>query len=103
MKRGEVWTVCGGKSYAGKRWPTAIVQGDTFGATGPISVCAFTTDDTQASLFRLPIEPTERNGLRSVYRLMAAGREPLMKRRSYGFGNQTSARPGASGDRALSA
>ena len=35
-----------------------------------ITVCSFTSDPTDAPLFRLPVEPTEGNGLRSVSRLM---------------------------------
>jgi mRNA interferase MazF len=47
-----------------------IVQDDRFDATDSITVCALTTDATDAPLFRLPVEPTERNGLRSPSRLM---------------------------------
>lgn len=70
MKRGEVWTVSGGKDYAGKPRPAVIVQDDSFDATASITICAFTTDDTEAPLFRLPVEPNERNGLRSACCLM---------------------------------
>jgi mRNA interferase MazF len=70
MKRGELWTVAGGKDYAGKPRPVVIVQDDSFDATGSITVCAFTTDQTEAPLFRLQIEPSERNGLRVPSRLM---------------------------------
>jgi mRNA interferase MazF len=38
--------------------------------TDSITVCAFTTDPTDAPLFRLPVEPNESNGLRAVCRLM---------------------------------
>ena len=71
MKRGEVWTVAGGKDYAGKLRPVAIVQDDSFDATESITVCAFTTDPTAAPLFRLVVEPSERNGLRAQCCLMA--------------------------------
>ncbi|MGB7888068.1 MAG: type II toxin-antitoxin system PemK/MazF family toxin [Xanthobacteraceae bacterium] len=71
MKRGEVWTVAGGKDYAGKPRPVVILQDDSFDATDSITVCAFTTDPTDAPLFRLAVEPTERNGLRSASRLLA--------------------------------
>ncbi|MGB6448238.1 MAG: type II toxin-antitoxin system PemK/MazF family toxin [Xanthobacteraceae bacterium] len=71
MKRGEVWTVAGGKDYAGKPRPVVILQDDSFDATDSITVCAFTTDPTDAPLFRLAVEPTERNGFRSASRLMA--------------------------------
>ena len=70
MRRGEIWTAAGGKDYAGKPRPVVIVQDDRFDATDSIAVCAFTTDPTDAPLFRLPVEPNERNGLRSPCRLM---------------------------------
>jgi mRNA interferase MazF len=70
MKRGEIWTVSGGKDYAGKPRPAVIVQDDNFDATNSITVCAFTTDETDAPLFRLPVQPNERNGLRAACRLM---------------------------------
>jgi mRNA interferase MazF len=70
MKRGEIWTVAGGKDCAGKPRPVAIVQDDAFDATASITVCAFTTDSTDAPLFRLAVTPNERNGLRAESRLM---------------------------------
>ena len=70
MKRGEIWTVSGGKDYAGKPRPAVILQDDRFDMTDSITSCAFTTDPTEAPLFRLPVEPSESNGLRSVCRLM---------------------------------
>ena len=70
MKRGEVWTVSGAKDYAGKPRPVVIVQDDSFDATGSITICAFTTDETEAPLFRLGVEPSERNGLRVASSLM---------------------------------
>ena len=69
MKRGEVWTVSAG-GYAGKARPAVIVQDDRFDGTASITICVFITDETEAPLFRLPIEPSERNGLRTVSRLM---------------------------------
>ncbi len=70
MRRGEIWTVSGGRDYAGKPRPVVIVQDDAFDATDSITICSFTTDPTDALLFRLPVEPNERNGLRSPSRLM---------------------------------
>ncbi|MBX9591318.1 MAG: type II toxin-antitoxin system PemK/MazF family toxin [Hyphomonadaceae bacterium] len=70
MRRGDIWTVAGGKGYAGKPRPVVIVQDDSFNATASVTVCAFTTDKTEAPLFRLPVEPNERNGLRAACRLM---------------------------------
>lgn len=70
MKRGEIWTVAGGKDYAGKPRPVVIIQDDRFDKTDSVTVCAFTTDPTDAPLLRLPIEPSESNGLRATCRLM---------------------------------
>jgi mRNA interferase MazF len=70
MRRGDIWIVAGGKDYAGKARPAVIVQDDSFDATASVTVCAFTTDETDAPLFRLPVEPNERNGLRVPCRLM---------------------------------
>jgi mRNA interferase MazF len=47
-----------------------IVQDDSFDATDSITICAFTSNPTEAPLFRLQVEPNERNGLRSASRLM---------------------------------
>jgi mRNA interferase MazF len=70
MKRGDIWTAAGGKDYAGKPRPVVIVQDDAFDGTDSITICAFTTDATEAPLFRLVVQPTARNGLRATCRLM---------------------------------
>jgi mRNA interferase MazF len=70
MRRGDIHTVSGGKDYAGKARPVVIVQDDSFDGTDSITICAFTTDATEAPLFRLPVAPNERNGLRAPCRLM---------------------------------
>jgi mRNA interferase MazF len=70
VKRGEVWTVSGGAPYAGKSHPAVIVQEDRFDQTSSITLCALTTDPTDAPLLRLLIEPADVNGLRTPCRLM---------------------------------
>jgi len=70
VKRGEVWTVSGGASYTGKPRPAVIVQEDRFDQTGSITLCAFTTDPTDAPLLRMLIDPTDHNGLKSASRIM---------------------------------
>ncbi len=70
MRRGEVWTLSGGEGYAGKPRPVVIVQDDHFDGADSVTICAFTTDDAAAPLFRLPVEPSEGNGLRFVCGLM---------------------------------
>ncbi|MBL8645382.1 MAG: type II toxin-antitoxin system PemK/MazF family toxin [Rhodospirillaceae bacterium] len=71
MKRGEIWTAAGGKDYAGKPRPVVIIQDDHFSEAASVSVCAFTTDPTDAPLFRILIAPSEKNGLKEPSRLMA--------------------------------
>src|SRR6516225_4534629 len=70
MRRGEIWTVSDGPGYTAKPRPVVILQDDSFEGTASITICAFTTDMTEAPLFRLPVEPNERNGLRATCRLM---------------------------------
>jgi mRNA interferase MazF len=70
VRRGEIWTVAGGKDYAGKPRPVVIIQDDGFDGTDSVTICAFTSDETEAPLFRLPVVPNDRNGLRAVSRLM---------------------------------
>jgi mRNA interferase MazF len=70
LKRGEVWTVAGAKDYSGKPRPVVIVQDDQFDVTASITVCPFTTNPADAPLLRLPVQPSEGNGLREACRLM---------------------------------
>jgi len=70
MRRGEVWTASGGPGYAGKPRPVVIVQDDRFDATDSVTVCGFTTDPTEAPLFRLPIDRAAENALDAASRLM---------------------------------
>jgi mRNA interferase MazF len=70
VKRGEIWTVAARGAYTGKPRPAVIVQDDHFDATASITICAMTTDPTDAPLFRLPVSPDARNGLSQPSRLM---------------------------------
>lgn len=69
MRRGEIWTVAGGADYTGKPRAGVIVQDDRFD-TDSVTICLFTTDPTEAPLFRLSIEPSTTNGLFEVSQLM---------------------------------
>ena len=71
MRRGEIWTVAGGPDYAGKPRPVVIVRDDRFDATNSVTICPFTTDPTPAPLFRIAVEPSPANGLRSASLLHA--------------------------------
>ena len=70
MRRGEIWTAVGGSGYAGKPRPVVIIQDDRFEATDSVTVCAFTTDPTEAPLIRLRVVPDDVNGLRQECSLM---------------------------------
>lgn len=70
MNRGEIWTASAGSGYVGKPRPVVIVQDDRFDATASVTVCAFTTDPTDAPLIRLLIEADEVTGIRESSRLM---------------------------------
>jgi mRNA interferase MazF len=60
----------GGVGHAGRPRPVVILQDDRFDATASITVCAFTTERTSAPLFRLVMQPGERNSLDVPCRLM---------------------------------
>lgn len=70
MKRGEIWTASAGSGDVGKPRPVVIVQDDRFDASASVTVCAFTTDPTDAPLIRLPVDADEVTGIRESSRLM---------------------------------
>ena len=70
MKRGDVWTVAGAPDYAGKPRPAIVLQDDLFDATASVTICPFTTHTVDAPFMRLPIEPSDGNGLRAQSQLM---------------------------------
>jgi mRNA interferase MazF len=71
VKRGDIWLVAGGGDYTGKPRPVVILQDDRFDGTDSVTVAAFTTDPTDAPLFRVLVEPSAENGLDATSRIMA--------------------------------
>jgi mRNA interferase MazF len=69
VRRAEVWTVSGRADYTGKPRSAVIIQDDHFD-TDSVTLCPFTTDPTDAPLFRLLIEPDQGNGLTGPSRIM---------------------------------
>lgn len=63
MRRGEIWSVAARRAYTGKPRPAVIVQDDRFDATASVTICALTTDPTDAPLLRLQVQPDDLNGL----------------------------------------
>jgi mRNA interferase MazF len=70
LKRGEIWTAAGGPNYAGKPRPFVIVQDERRGLISSITVCGFTSDPTEAPIFRVLIRPSRMNGLRTPSHIM---------------------------------
>jgi mRNA interferase MazF len=70
VKRGEIWTAAAGSGCVGKQRPVVIVQDDLFDATASVTICAFTTDPTDAPLFRIPVDADATTGIHHPSRLM---------------------------------
>jgi mRNA interferase MazF len=71
VKRGDVVTVAASSDY-GKPPPAVIVQTDALPAEhASVIVCQMTSDIAEAPDFRVTIEPTEKNGLRTRSQIMA--------------------------------
>lgn len=70
MRRGEIWTASAGSGYVGKPRPVVIIQDDRFDATDSVTLCAFTSDPTEAPLIRILVEPDDVNGLREASSMM---------------------------------
>lgn len=70
VTRGEIYTAAARGSYTGKPRPVVVLQDDRFDATASITICPFTTNPVEAPLVRLPIDPSEENGLDQSSRIM---------------------------------
>ena len=81
MKRGDIWTVAGAAGYAGKPRPAVIVQDDRFDQIDSVVICPLTSDPSELPLFRLVVEPNERNGLRSRSAMMVDKISAVRKKR----------------------
>lgn len=57
--------------YTGKPRPALVVQSDLFNPTHrSVTLCPITTDCVDAPLFRIPLPPGERTGLRGASQVM---------------------------------
>jgi mRNA interferase MazF len=70
VTRGEIYTAAARGPYTGKPRPVVILQDDRFDATASVTICPFTTNPVEAPLLRLPIDPSEDNGLERPSQLM---------------------------------
>jgi len=70
MKRGDIVTVAIAGDY-GKPRPAVVIQSDLFNDThATILVCPMTSSLVEAPLFRIPVAPSEGNGLRRASQIM---------------------------------
>lgn len=67
--RGDIVTVVQPGTY-GKPRPALVIQSDLFHMHPSVTILPMTSDLRDASLFRLRIEPSELNGLKSVSEIM---------------------------------
>jgi mRNA interferase MazF len=70
VRRGDIYTAAARGVCSGKPRPVVIVQDDRFDASASATVCPLTTNPIEAPLFRLPVEPSESNGLDQLSFLM---------------------------------
>lgn len=68
--RGEIWTSASGADYGGKPRPAVIIQSSHFERLASVTICGLTRDPTDLPLFRIPITPSEANGLEFPSRIM---------------------------------
>jgi mRNA interferase MazF len=71
VKRGTIVVVAAKGAYTGKPRPALVVQSDLFNPThSSVTICPITSDCVDAPLFRIPLPPGERTGLRVTSQIM---------------------------------
>jgi len=63
VTRGEIYPAAARGAHSGKPRPVLVVQDDHFDATASVTVCPFTTSPVDAPLIRIPVQPSDTNGL----------------------------------------
>jgi mRNA interferase MazF len=71
VTRGSIVVVAAKGPYTGKPRPALVVQSDLFNPThSSVTICPITSDCVDAPLFRIPLPPGERTGLRRTSQIM---------------------------------
>jgi mRNA interferase MazF len=73
LKRGDLVTVAL-QGDQGKPRPALVVQADYFGDLGSVTVLPITSTLVDAPLMRVPVEPSEHNGLARRSQIMPTNR-----------------------------
>ncbi len=79
MKRGDIVTVAFAGDF-GKPRPAVIVQSDYLNDThATILLCPFTSELVDAPLIRIPVVPSQENGLRTPSQIMVDKAAPVRR------------------------
>ncbi len=79
MRRGDIVTVAFAGDF-GKPRPAVIVQSDYLNDThATILLCPFTSELVDAPLIRIPVTPSQENGLRSPSQIMVDKGAPVRR------------------------
>jgi mRNA interferase MazF len=71
MTRGDIVVVAVKGAYSGKPRPALVMQSNLFNDThASLTVCPITSDCIDAPLFRVPVPPGARTGLRATSQVM---------------------------------
>ena len=71
MTRGDIVTVATKGAYTSKPRPAVVVQSDLFNDVhASVTLCPITSDCVDAPLFRVPLPPGSRTGLRAASQVM---------------------------------
>lgn len=70
MKRGDICIAAARGAYTGKRRPMVIVQDHRFDSTSSITICPLTTNEVDAPLTRIVVEPTIVTGINQPSKIM---------------------------------
>ena len=63
MSRGDICIAAARGAYTGKPRPVVVVQDDRFDGTASVTVCPLTSNDVQAPLTRILVQPTAATGI----------------------------------------
>lgn len=70
MRRGDIYTAAARGTYSGKPRPVVVIQEDRFDATSSVTVVPFTTNEVEAPLLRIRVQPSDTTGLARPSQLM---------------------------------
>lgn len=70
MRRGDICVAATRGAHTGKPRPVVIVQDDRFDATVSLTVCPLSTQQVEAPLIRIDVEPTASTGIERPSQIM---------------------------------